>query len=159
VVAVVVLPDNAWKYLSSFRRHLPDLFPEEQEAGPAATPANPYAAHLESAFALAKQGPDVIDVAEARRLQEEGVTILDVRNPDEVARVQIPSSLTLPLPELSAGSLRGLPDDRTTPLVTICAAGTRSLYALLLLKAQGYADVKSVDGGIGAWVDAGLPTG
>ena len=68
------------------------------------------------------------------------------------------SGLKLPLPELSAGSLAGLPTDKDTPLLTICAAGTRSLYALLLLKAQGYTDVRSVDGGMASWVDAGLPT-
>ncbi len=43
-------------------------------------------------------------------------------------------------------------------MLTICAAGTRSLYALLLLKARGYTDVRSVEGGVGAWVEAGLPT-
>jgi rhodanese-related sulfurtransferase len=34
----------------------------------------------------------------------------------------------------------------------------RSLYAQLLLKAQGYTTVKNVDGGIAAWISAGLPT-
>jgi rhodanese-related sulfurtransferase len=76
-----------------------------------------------------------------------------------VARVQIPASVKLPLPELSLGSTAGLPADPEAPVVTICAAGTRSLYALLLLKAQGYRDVKSVAGGMRAWVEAGLPTG
>ena len=157
VIAVVVFPDNAFKYLSSFRRHLPDLFPPEEDAP--APPANPFAEHLDAAFALAKAGPDVIDVAEAKRLLDSGVAIVDVRNPNEVARVRIEEAITLPLPELSAGSLAGLPTDRTTPIVTICAAGTRSLYALLLLKAQGYHDVRSVAGGMGAWVEAGLPAG
>lgn len=156
VVAVVVFPDSAWKYLSSFRRHLPQLFPPE-DAAPA-VPANPFAAHLEAAFELAKQGPDVIDVFEAGELRDAGVTVLDVRNPDEIARLRIPDSVALPLPQLSAGSTDGLPTDRSAPIVTICAAGTRSLYALLLLKARGYSDVKSVDGGMGAWVGAGLPT-
>ncbi len=156
VVAVVIFPDNAWKYLSSFRRHLPDLFPQE-DATPA--PSNPFAAHLENAFALAEQGPDVIDVQEAKRLLDAGVTIIDVRNPDEVARVAIPEAVKLPLPELSLGSLDGLPEDKTAPVVTMCAAGVRSLYALLLLKAQGYQNVKSVAGGMNAWVGAGLPTG
>lgn len=158
VLAVVIFPDNAYKYLSSFRRHLPDLFPAEAESA-LKPPSNPFAQHLEAAFALAQHGPDVIDVAEAQRLLEDGVTVLDVRNPEEVARVQIPAALTLPLPELSAGSTHGLPQDRQTPIVTICAAGTRSLYALLLLKAQGYQNVKSVDGGMSAWVSAGLPVG
>ncbi len=157
VVAVVVFPDSAWKYLSSFRRHLPQLFPIE-DAAPA-VPANPFAAHLEAAFQLAKQGPDVIDVFEASRLRDAGVTVVDVRNLDEVARVHIPDSVTLPLPQLSEGRTDGLPADHSTPVVTICAAGTRSLYALLLLKAQGYSNVKSVDGGMGAWIQAGLPTG
>ena len=155
VIAVVVFPDNAYKYLSSFRRHLPDLFPAE-DATP--TPAaNPFAEHLDAAFALAKNGPDVIDVAEAKRLIDSGVTVIDVRNADEVARVRIGQSVHLALPALSAGSLEGLPTDHSGPVVTICAAGTRSLYALLLLKAQGYHDVKSVAGGMGAWVEAGLP--
>ncbi|CAL8977324.1 Thiosulfate sulfurtransferase GlpE [Propionicimonas sp. T2.31MG-18] len=155
VVAVVVFPDNAFKYLSSFRRHLPDLFPPE--ADEVAVPANPFAEHLEAAFAFAKKGPDVIDVHQAKLLLDAGVTLIDVRNPPEVARVQIPEAIKLPLPDLSQGSLDGLPADKDAPIVTICAAGTRSLYALLLLKALGYRDVKSVDGGMGAWVEAGLP--
>ncbi|MGC3953330.1 MAG: pyridoxal-phosphate dependent enzyme [Propionicimonas sp.] len=158
VVAVVVFPDSAWKYLSSFRRHLPDLFPPEEDDTPA-PPANPFAAHLEAAFALAKTGPDRVDVTEAGRLLADGVTLVDVRNPEEVARTQVPAAVKLPLPELSAGSLTGLPTDRDTPILTICAAGTRSLYAQLLLKAQGYSNVKSVDGGMSAWIEAGLPTG
>ncbi|MGV8908123.1 MAG: pyridoxal-phosphate dependent enzyme [Propionicimonas sp.] len=155
-IAVIVFPDNAYKYLSSFRRHLPDLFPPADDEAPKA-PENPFAVHLEAAFAQAKQGPDVIDVTEAKRLLDSGVTVIDVRNPEEVARMAIPGSLTLPLPQLSQGVTAGLPTDLNTPVVTICAAGTRSLYALLLLKAQGYHDVKSVDGGMGAWVAAGLP--
>ena len=87
-----------------------------------------------------------------------GATVVDVRNPDEVARVRIPGITYLPLPELSQGRTDGLPEDRDTPVVTICAAGTRSLYALMLLKAQGYREVKSVDGGMNAWLAAGLPS-
>jgi cysteine synthase/rhodanese-related sulfurtransferase len=155
VMAVVMFPDNAYKYLSSFRRHLPDLFPADD--GPA-VPAIPYAEQLEAAFAFAKNGPDVIDVQEASRLLADGVPVIDVRNPDEVARVRIAESTNLPLPELTAGRTDGLPSDRQAPVVMICAGGTRSLYGLLLLKAQGYQEVKSVDGGMGAWVEAGLPS-
>ncbi|SNU00604.1 Cysteine synthase [Ruaniaceae bacterium KH17] len=158
VIAVVTFPDNAYKYISSFQRHLPDLFPPEPAAA-SQPPANPFGIHLENAFALAKKGPDVVGPAEAARRQAEGSLLVDVRNPDEVARVQAIGSLTLPLPEISEGSLAGLPEDRDAPILTICAAGTRSLYALLLLKAQGYRNVTSVDGGMGAWVEAGLPTG
>jgi cysteine synthase/rhodanese-related sulfurtransferase len=156
VVAVVVFPDNAFKYMSSFRRHLPNLFPPEPEESP--VPANPFQRDLEAAFAFAKNGPDVIDVQEAKRLLDAGVAIVDVRNPDEVARGRIAEAVNVPLPELSSGRQDGLPTSRHAPVVTVCAAGTRSLYALLILKAKGYTDVKSVDGGMGAWLAAGLPT-
>ncbi len=154
VVAVVIFPDDAFKYTSSFRKHLPDLFPAEPEAAS----RNPFAAHLENAVALAKDGPDRVDVAEARRLLDSGATIVDVRNPDEVARVAITPSVRIPLPELSEGGLDGVPADRAAPILTICASGARSLYAQFLLKAQGYTDVRNVDGGVNEWVAAGLPT-
>jgi cysteine synthase/rhodanese-related sulfurtransferase len=157
VVAVVIFPDQAFKYTSSFRRHFPDLFPiESEDATPA--PVSPYAVHLEHAAALAKGGPDSIGVAEAKRLLDAGATLVDVREPAEVARMSIDAGITLPLGQLSDGSLDGVPADRTTPIVTICASGVRSLYAQLLLKAQGYATVKNVEGGIVAWAEAGLPT-
>lgn len=155
VVAVVLFPDNASRYLSSFRRHLPDLFPPEPEAPVVAV--DPFQRHLDAAVAFARTGPDAIDVLEAKRLLDGGALLVDVRNPDEVERVRIAGATTLPLPELSAGRETGLPADLHRPVVTICAAGTRSLYALLILKAKGHTDVKSVDGGMGAWVRAGLP--
>jgi rhodanese-related sulfurtransferase len=157
VVAVVIFPDHAFKYTSSFRKHLPDLFPVAATAAPV-RPANPYAIHLQHAVAMAKAGPDVVDVAEAKRLIDDGAVLVDVREPREVAQVSIDGSVLLPLPQLSEGSLAGVPVDHDTPIVTICASGVRSLYAQLLLKAQGYSTVKNVDGGIAAWIGAGLPT-
>jgi len=158
VVAVVIFPDQAFKYTSSFRHHLPDLFPPEPETA-LLPPANPYAVHLEHAVTMARSGPDVVDVAEAKARFDGGAVLLDVRNPAEVARVSIAGSVRLPLAELSDGSRAGLPDDRNTPILAICASGVRSLYAQMLLKAQGYTDVKNVAGGVNGWVGAGLPTG
>lgn len=159
VVVVVIFPDNAFKYASSFRRHLPDLFPaaHEREVTTSAA-ASPFDAYLASAFEFARHSPDVIDVAEAERAFGNGVPIIDVRGPEEVERLRIANTVNLPLPDLSRGDTRGLPADKDAPLLTLCAAGTRSLSALLLLKAQGYHDVRSIDGGIAAWEAAGLPT-
>ena len=168
VVAVVIFPDDAFKYTSSFRRHLPDLFPAEAPApgapahgGPAAgaptSPADRFRPQLDAVVGFAQHGPDVIDVAEAKRRVENGATVIDVRNPAEVERVRIDGSVNVPLPELTKGRTAGLPEDRNAPVVTVCAAGVRSLYGMLLLKARGYTDVRSVDGGMGAWEEAGLP--
>ena len=154
----MIFPDNAFKYVSSFQKHLPQLFPKQDAKAPVAAPSDPFAQHLRAAFAFAEKGPDVIDVHEAKKMLDAGVPVLDVRNPDEFAQERIAEARNLPLPALSKGAKDGLPTDRQAPVITICARGQRSLYGLLLLKAQGYQIVKSVAGGMGAWVNAGLPT-
>ncbi|MGB4777758.1 pyridoxal-phosphate dependent enzyme [Microbacterium sp.] len=159
VVAVVIFPDNVFKYTSSFQRHLPELFPADTLPEPqAVAPANPFAGHLEAAFEFAKHGPDVVDAGTAAAQFDDGAVLIDVRGPAELERARIAGAVNVPLPELSQGRTDGLPTDKDAPVLTLCAAGTRSLYALLLLKAQGYRNVKSVDGGIAAWAAAGLPT-
>jgi cysteine synthase/rhodanese-related sulfurtransferase len=157
-LAVVIFPDNVFKYISSLQRHLPQLFPKPASAAVPATPNDPFAPYLQAAFAFAEHGPDVIDVHAAHELLAAGVPVIDVRNPDEFAQARIAEARNLPLPELSQGRTDGLPTDRHAPVMTICARGRRSLYALLLLKARGYQDVKSVAGGMHAWGDSGLPT-
>jgi rhodanese-related sulfurtransferase len=153
-VAVVIFADNIFKYTSSLQRHFPQLFPPP---APVAK-TDPFAHHLESAFRLAENGPDVVGLAEAQRLIAAGVTLIDVRNGDEFAKERIEQSVLAPLPALSESDFSAVPNDRNTPLLTICARGKRSLYGLLLLKAHGYRDVKSVAGGMNAWIEAGLPT-
>ncbi len=153
-VAVVIFADNIFKYTSSLQRHFPQLFP----APAPVAKADPFAHHLESAFRLAESGPDVVGLAEAQRLIATGVTLIDVRNDDEFAKERIEQAVLAPLPALSEGDFSAVPKDRNTPLLTICARGKRSLYGLLLLKAQGYRDVKSIAGGMNAWIEAGLST-
>ena len=155
-VAVVIFPDNVFKYMSSLQRHLPGVFPASPVDPPAGS-RDPFAPHLQAAFDLASAGPDVIDVHRAKQLAETGVLVVDVRNPEEFTQSRIASAVNLPLPDLSKGLTEGLPMDDETPLITICARGKRSVYGLLLLKARGYRNVKSVEGGMGAWVDAGFP--
>lgn len=155
VVAVVIFPDQAFKYTSSLRKHLPDLFP----AGDApAAPADPYAIHLQHALAFAGAGDGTVDVTQARELVDDGATVVDVREPAEVAAVRLADSVQLPLGDLSDGARTGLPADREAPILTICASGIRSAYAQLILKAEGYRNVRNIAGGITAWAADGLPT-
>ena len=50
----------------------------------------------------------------------------------------------------------GMAPSRRT--IVVCASGARASLAALTLKAMGYTNVAVLDGGIGAWMDAGLPT-
>jgi hypothetical protein len=97
----VIFPDNAFKYISSFQRHLPQLFPNQKAAAPATAAADPFAPHLQAAFELAEKGPDVIDVFAANDMIASGVPLIDVRNPDEFAKARISEARNVPLPALS----------------------------------------------------------
>lgn len=157
-IVVVIFPDNAFKYVSSFQKHLPQLFPKQETEAPAAVKVDPFAAHLQSAIALAEKSPDVINVHEAKRLLDMGIPLIDVRTIEEFAKVRVAEATNVPLAELAKGGTDALPVDRQAPVMAICGVGKRSLYGQLLLKAQGYRDVKSVDGGMNAWTKAELPT-
>jgi cysteine synthase/rhodanese-related sulfurtransferase len=154
VVCVVMFPDNAFKYASSMRKHLPELF-----AG--AKPEGGTSAHLANVVEFARNSNDVIDPAEAKASLE-GATpavLIDVRSPEEYAAGHAPGATNVPLSDLTAGWATGLlPEDKDASVVTICKVGERSLYGMLVLKSLGYHSVKSVRGGLQAWVAAGLPT-
>ena len=48
-----------------------------------------------------------------------------------------------------------VPDRRT---IVVCASGARASLAALTLKNMGYKHVVVLEGGLKAWIDAGLPT-
>ena len=83
--------------------------------------------------------------------------LLDVREPAEHAHVHIAGSTLIPLNEMPrrVGEL-----DRAAPIVAYCHHGVRSRHAAQWLRAQGFAHVQSLAGGIDAWsarVDPSLP--
>jgi rhodanese-related sulfurtransferase len=156
-VVVVVFPDNVFKYTSSLRKHLPELFDgAKPEAGP-------ISSNLANIVELARSSSDVIDAAQAKVLLESanggtGVAIVDVRAPEEHAIERLANAINVPLPDLVGGYPSGLPEDHDTPILSVCKVGERSLYGLLLLKALGYHDVKSLRGGLKGWTELGYPT-
>jgi cysteine synthase/rhodanese-related sulfurtransferase len=141
-ICVVMFPDNVFKYTGSLRKHLPELFPPEP--GQAAPPPAPSAS-------------DVADHPEAVALVREGAILLDVRTPGEYQGGHIAEASNVPLQAIQAGSLDGVPADKSAQIVTICGVGKRSMAALQLLKAQGYQKVKSIRGGMQAWMMEGRP--
>jgi cysteine synthase/rhodanese-related sulfurtransferase len=154
-VCVVMFADNAFKYLSSYLRHLPELFPN---MGASSAPADPFAQHLQAAVLFAETSPDVVDVKQAAAMMKDGAVLLDVREEDEFKEVRVDNALLVPLGELSKGPVATLPRDHDAHILAICARGKRSIYGMLILKAHGYKNVKSVFGGMNAWADEGLPT-
>jgi cysteine synthase/rhodanese-related sulfurtransferase len=151
VVCVVIFPDDVFKYASSIRKHLAYLFPAQP-----ATLGGPLAGIVD----IARKSPDVIDAEDAKAFLDStpASTLVDVRSIDEYVKEHPAGAVSAPLADIAGGGPTVLPSDRESPLVTVCKIGARSLTGMLLLKAAGYRNVRSVRGGLDAWVKAGLPT-
>lgn len=80
--------------------------------------------------------------------------IVDVRTPSELIDGTVRGARHIPLAELMRriGEL-----DPDHPTAILCASGYRAATAAAALAAEGFADVSTVLGGIGAWRGAGLP--
>lgn len=79
-------------------------------------------------------------------------TLVDVREPWEWEARRIAGAANAPL-----GGLPGGLERAAGPVVTVCATGRRSATAADVLRGAGVADVRSLAGGVDAWVAAGLP--
>lgn len=89
-----------------------------------------------------------------RELLERGeAELIDVREPYEREAGRIAGSRHIELERL-ASEADSLPHDR--PVVFHCRLGARSAMAASAFEHAGY-DAYNLDGGIQAWVDAGLP--
>lgn len=100
--------------------------------------------------------PLEVDVIAAAAHLRAGALLLDVREPPEVAVCAIAGSRRIPMQEIP-GQLDSLPRDRL--ILVHCHHGGRSLHVTRFLRAQGFARVSNVAGGIDAWaeqIDPGL---
>jgi len=95
----------------------------------------------------------VRDLSES--LAHGGVTLVDVRHPNEWAEGHIAGARHIPLGYL-AERIDEIP--RTKPIVLQCAGGTRSAIAASILRSQGVEQVINLSGGYGDWRKANLPT-
>lgn len=83
----------------------------------------------------------------------DGATVLDVREDDEWQAGHIEGALHIPLGDLPT-RLAEVPADEE--VVVVCRAGGRSARAVAWLVQNGLEAV-NLDGGMGAWADAGRP--
>lgn len=83
-----------------------------------------------------------------RLLAADGCFLLDIRDPEELADGRISGSVPVPMERLEE-KLSGMRKD--LPLVLYCRTGRRSRAAAQALREAGFADVRSLTGGLEAW--------
>jgi len=95
--------------------------------------------------------------AEAAALLREqpGWQVLDVRLEEERDEGRLAGDVHIELTELSARAAQEI--DPARPVLVYCRSGSRSAMAVAALRTAGY-DARNLQGGMLAWVEAGLPT-
>lgn len=84
----------------------------------------------------------------------ENAILLDVRTPEEIAGGKIANAENIVWDDSFADKLSGL-DNK--PIFIYCGSGIRSAKAAVVLKEKGYNQVYELEGGMKAWVAAGMP--
>lgn len=86
----------------------------------------------------------------------DGVNVIDVREPQEVAQGTVPGASHIPLRVVPL-KLQDITKDK--PVVFFCRSGARSAQATMYLAQQGFDNVFNLRGGAMAWAQHGLDFG
>ena len=123
-----------------------------------------FAAAHALAGALVRRPVDQAAVDEfGRELQADTVTLIDIREPDEVGRTgAIPGAIQAPRGMLEfwadpASPYHCTEFDPASRTLLYCASGGRSARAVQSRRTLGYTDVAHLDGGLKAWAEHGRP--
>ncbi|MET3108223.1 rhodanese-related sulfurtransferase [Oxalobacteraceae bacterium GrIS 2.11] len=99
-----------------------------------------------------------VSVLQATQMMNQGkCLVLDVRDAAEFEAGHIKSAKNIPVSELSK-RLSELEKQKNFSVITVCASGKRSATASAILTRAAFAQVVSLEGGMAAWQEQGLPT-
>ena len=89
-------------------------------------------------------------------MNREDATVLDVREGKDLGATKIIGAVHVPFSQLK-DRMDTLAIDKTKPVVVYDARGQRATMAGSSLKAAGFTQLYSLNGGFKAWSEAGLP--
>lgn len=102
-------------------------------------------------------GVPLVGVAQAVQLiNRRDAVIVDVREASEFQRGHLRNARHVPLSQLKS-RMGELDKWKEKPVLLYCATGSRSHGACVALRKAGFKEVFNLQGGIGAWQQAGMP--
>ncbi|HKY01338.1 MAG TPA: rhodanese-like domain-containing protein [Burkholderiales bacterium] len=102
-------------------------------------------------------GSSVSSLNATLMMNKQDAVVVDVRDPEAYAAGHILNARNIPLKDLQARA-EELQKYKKKPVILVCEKGMRSGAGATLLKKLGYEGALSLEGGLAAWRDAGLPT-
>ncbi len=102
-------------------------------------------------------------VSQVEEFLNSDTILIDIREPEEYARGHIPGAIHVPRGMLEFQIMKTLEhigistDPADADMVLYCGTGGRSALATKSMDDMGFRNVRSMDGGIVAWNEAGLP--
>ena len=103
----------------------------------------------------AKGAAGTLTAEEVQLAQEQGATLIDVREPPETKNGRIRGAHTIPRGTLEF-KVGDVTEDHDTRIVTYCSAGSRAALAAAALRQLGYAGATASDAGYDDLVRQGL---
>jgi len=89
-------------------------------------------------------------------INQQNALVLDVREAPEYEKGHMLNARNIVLAELEARAAE-IEKYKAKPVIIVCETGNRSGRAAAALRRLGFEQVFTLDGGIGAWKQAGLP--
>lgn len=153
-VVVVIFPDNILKYATSVQRHFPAMFENTKAAQ---SPESKSEQLLATLIENSRNSHDTIEIDAANQYLHSNnkPLLIDVRDQSAFRKEHVVGAINMPLDELNSRAGE-LPEDRGTPIYTVCNRGNMSLSGMLILKSHGYRSVRSINGGTVAWREKGF---
>jgi rhodanese-related sulfurtransferase len=109
------------------------------------------------AASMAMAAPPMVTPQQVHELQvkkDPALFVLDVRSPEEFAAGHVPGAVNIPHDQV-ASRLAEIPKNKE--VVLYCRSGRRSGLAAETLEANGYKDLRLMQGDMPGWEKAGLP--
>lgn len=116
-----------------------------------------------AAAAVPSLGPEA---ARQQMTEQPDTLVIDVRDAADVAETgTVPGAVNLSYGALTYLADNEVPEswrdprlaDRSRPIITTCILGPLGAMGGKLLHDMGFTDVSVLDGGVQAWIEAGLP--